>query len=487
MSDGRLLLLEQFRTVCDIRAEFDAVREAGSHPVSYAELLARAACVRQILGTGSTPIGVMLPRSTAAYACMWAAIAAGRPYVPLNPAYPDSRLADIVDQAGIEQIIGHTDRGLSTMFVNWDTVYDIDSTPESLWEEPASSSDIAYMLFTSGSTGKPKGVPISYDNLWAFTQSVANTIPVEANDICSQVCELSFDFSVHEIYVAFLAGATLCPARSIDLFNPARYAQSNQLTVWVSVPSLARVALANSPGDQLETVRLSVFNGEPLTAGVASEWAEITGGQVWNNYGPTECTVAATAQQWDGNDELLDAGIVSLGTALPDCRTAIDTGSGVTETGENVPDMEGELLLAGPQTFSGYVDVDLGSPFMSFDDARWYRTGDIVKWANGRLYYQNRADHQVKIGGHRIELQEIEHQLRSLFNSEHVAVIAHPRNEPTQLVAFVTDLIDKAEVTAQSTGLPAYMIPNRYIMVNSLPTTSHGKLDRLTLHELADK
>ena len=145
----------------------------------------------------------------------------------------------------------------------------------------------------------------------------------------------------------------------------------------------------------------------------------------------------------------------------------------------------GELLLGGPQRFPGYLDPSLASPFVMYAQVTWYRTGDRVRWRNGRLYHLGRLDHQVKIGGHRIELLEIEHRLRQSLDREELAVIAHPRRHPTELILFVTES-PRCDVTAETSGLPVYMLPKRTLTVPSLPLGAHGKLDRDGLHRLAD-
>lgn len=491
-------LLARMRSVIRSGRDDVAVREPDGE-VTYDEFEVLIATLRRSMAaTGHAPgepIGLLVERSSVAYAAMWAALSLGRTYVPLNPAFPAARLTEIIDQAGVRDLLcTSTTRELAAKIrvPGSQAILADELKPswgeelEAIWQA-TSGSDVAYLLFTSGSTGRPKGVPVSHANLLAFIDSMGDTIPLRPGDVCSQVCELSFDFSVHEIYLTLLSGGTVCPARSIDLFNPADYVARNELTVWIGVPSLARVVLDGPVpvGDRLHTLRLSIFNGEPLQAGLATRWRSAApDSAIWNTYGPTECTVAATHQLWTDQDHLREADIVAIGSPLPGCLAAIATDASVVPIMDAADGLSGELVLAGPQRFSGYLDSDLVSPFVTEGGTTWYRTGDLVRWRDGRLYHLGRLDHQVKIGGHRIELLEIEHRLRLALDTESLAVIAHPRERPVELVLFGTE-IEPDAITPDATGLPRYMVPRRVLSVSSLPINTNGKLDREALHQLA--
>ena len=499
-STGRRALLERMRAQIAARGERTAVRfPNGSATYSDFCRLIGSLCreLRSDERVQHGPIGLLLDRSVTAYAAMWAAIAVGRPYVPLNTKYPLARLRSIVRQAGAEvAVCTQTGR---------DVLCRLGIAPENAivtktqkrasatgatridWTESEGDEGWAYILFTSGSTGDPKGVPVSYDNLHSFVENMDSTIAYHPEDVCSQVCELSFDVSAHEIYLALLNGCTLCPAREIDLFNPARYVADKGITVWVSVPSLARVALRNglAIGQALRTLRLSVFNGEALTNRLAGQWqAAARGSEIWNTYGPTECTVAVTTQRWRDDPGLSEAGVVSIGTAFSDCVAALLVDDEVVPVSRERNELVGELLLATPQRFDGYLNSNLPTPFITDNDGReYYRTGDQVLAKGDQLFYLERLDLQVKIGGHRIELLEIEHRLRELLCTDMLAVVAHPRRHPTQLVLFLTDERRAPKLTGEELGLPSYMVPHRCIVIDSLPVTAHGKLDRDALRE----
>lgn len=485
------------RIIASFDAHPDKIAVRSSHEdITYRDL---AVMVGQICNKlsdpdlpRSGPIGLLLERSAPAYASMFASIALGRPYVPLNPRYPQSRLQEIIHQAEIKVVVCAEKDLDRSADLGIDHSVPVEGSEQ---EEPTSGSDfksfisdssegLAYILFTSGSTGKPKGVPISYCNLLCFVENLESVIEYQAGDICTQVSELSFDFSVHEIYLALLNGCTICPAREIDLYDPGQYVERRGITNWVAVPSLARVALRNKTDpERLATLRLCIFNGEALTAGLAREWHQLVpSAEIWNTYGPTECTVAVTAQCWSDTPGMSEADVVSLGSAFQDCSTALLVSDRIVPTDDGSEGATGELLLSTPQQFEGYLDPELPLPFVQDDDGpSFYRTGDKVLWKDQRLFYLGRIDHQVKIRGHRIELQEIECRIRSLYGIEALVVIAFPAHQPEELILFFEGPADVPQMTPDTVGLPAYMVPGKIVHLEALPVTPHGKVDRHAL------
>ena len=499
MSNSRVRILRRMRAVVEDRADAVAVREP-SRQITYSEFAGMVGIYRVLLQAsdpdGQSPVGLLLDRSAEAYAAMWAVIGEGRAYVPLNPRYPASRLRTIVEAASVEYVIctSASQDQADAIGVAPERVLmpeqSIEVGPDDprIWSARQDAGAIAYILYTSGSTGQPKGVPISCDNLLAFVDNIMATIPYPTAGVCSQVCELSFDFSVHEIYQALLSGCTLCPARQIDLFNPAQFIAKNAISVWISVPSLVRVILSNprhQPG-LLASIRLSIFNGEPLTTTIARNWqAAIPDAAIWNTYGPTECTVAVTAQLWDDGGDLSEIDVVSIGLPLPGCEAAILEDGAIVPLASAPPEVSGELLLKTSQCFAGYSDPAIVQPFVSSSSGSvFYKTGDNVLWRSGRLFHLGRLDHQVKIGGHRIELMEVEWQLRRALATDGLAVVTFPRQHPTELVLFVEGRNEVPRLDPETLGLPAYMIPKRCLTVETLPVTEHGKLDRIALQSL---
>lgn len=446
-------------------------------------------------------IGLLLKRSALSYATMWACISVGRAFVSINPTYPHSRLRSIIDQGNIGSIVCTEDLKIQAEELGFKEHNIVLAVPparlptiigdEIQWWIRTENKNIAYQIFTSGSTGTPKGVPISYSNLLAFINNMQRVIPYLESDNCSQVCELSFDVSIHEIFLSLLNGCTLHPARDIDLYNPASFIARWSITVWVSVPTLTKLVLNNGvPTDQkLKSIRLSIFNGESFTNSLARKWhSEIPHAEIWNTYGPAECTVAVTAQSWSPDIDRSEAGVVAIGVPFDDCEAGLLVDNEIVATRTAKENIKGELVLATPQRFKGYTDQSLSSPFESDNTGKsYYRTGDLALWRSNLLFYMGRVDHQVKINGHRIEILEVESRYRICLKSENIAVVASPQEHPTELVLFTLENEQCHAVDNQILGLPAYMIPKRRIAIESLPLNSNGKLDRIKLQQLAAK
>lgn len=485
-----------------------AVRDCDQHyTYKYFGLMIQylRACLNTSPSSSEAPIGLLLERGISAYASMWAALSLGRAYVPLNVSYPASRLKKIIEQSGVSIVICNT-RSLKIakdLQVSCDQILDISNLLEKASKSQDNSSDHivdcnwnctfqsenpAYIMFTSGTTGVPKGVPISCDNLLAFIDNLNRMIDYKPTDVCSQLCELSFDVSVHEIYLALLNGCTLCPARPIDLFNPARYISTHAISVCIGVPSLIRVLVNNGAptNDSLNSIRISMFNGEPLSSSLVSQWqALIPHAHIWNTYGPTECTVAVSMLPCSNEPYPSKAGIVSIGELFPDVKAALLHNGKLQHLVDVEDGSSGELLLSGPQRFNGYSDASIASPFILDQQGEcFYQTGDLVLYCDSGLFHLGRIDHQVKIRGHRIEILEVEHRVRQLYQSESLLVIAYPETHPQRLVLFIEKHLQAIPLHKEELQLPEYMIPSQTITLDKLPTNAHGKLDRAALQEL---
>lgn len=502
INNTRGRLIESFLTVVKNNPDRPAVVEAG-RSYSYIELLSLVYDL--YLATKnrkpSGPIGLYAGRSILSYAGMWAAIFLGLPYVPLNPSFPKKRLQQIISQCDLNMIIceGKYREVLEALVPGMQLCCcdtgklsakrDIDKLAV---PKPIATQDMAYILFTSGSTGMPKGVPVSYANLLAFITNVNKRIKYRPSDRVAQVCETSFDVSGHEIYLALLNGASLHPARSIDLFNPVQYIQKNKLTVWHSVPTLANVAVSSSLLKEgcLDSLRISIFNGESLTKSLAGQWQKAaSSGQIWNFYGPTECTVAVSCEQFSNDDTAICSGNnIAIGSFFDGCDCAILNDGVIVQHNDFSDGMNGELLISGIQTFDGYIGQNFESPFIhDKDNKKYYRTGDLVCWKNHRFFVLGRNDHQVKIGGHRIELMEVEHELKDFFKTELLAVLAFPEDKPNTLLLCSEVRLDLTTIMQNHTSLPKYMIPGKSVFIETLPKNQSGKIDRKALMLLVNE
>ncbi len=493
--------------------------ELGEQRLTYAELWERAGRIANSLNEcvdpGAPLVALFANRSVTAYAGILGILAAGRGYVPLNPKFPVDRTLSMLSASGCKAVIvgsecGEAVKSLlprvkeSLLWVLPDRSYGVGKeyfTPHRVItaedmrgvaepREPlVAGNTTAYLLFTSGSTGIPKGVAVSQGNVTSYLSYVGPRYAISPDDRCSQNFDLTFDISVHDLFVCWDAGATLCPFPEQYLV-PASLINEKELTVWFSVPSVAMFAskLGLLQPGAFSSLRLSLFAGEALSARLAAAWQQAAPHSVLENiYGPTEATITISHYRWDPVRSPAECvrGIVPIGWIFEgQAGTVVDERLSPLPTGET-----GELCLAGSQVTTGYLNDPLRTrqQFVRLpgsDRTHWYRTGDLVKKdERGCLYFLGRRDHQVKISGYRVELQEIEQVLREAANTELAVAVPWPVSEGTAsgIVAVIggSDSSDDDRIiNLCAERLPKYMVPTRIYHSADLPLNVSGKLDR---------
>ena len=490
--------------------------------LSYGELAARAgrlaACLgaqRGALGDGPLRVGILASRSAAACVAALGACWAGAAYVPFGLKQPEERLLELMAQCRLSALITDDDglkllggrllaacppliihAGDAAAGNGGRDIVELASLPTVALAEPApmAASDLAYIIFTSGSTGTPKGVMVGAGAFRHYVAAVNATLGMTAQDRVLGVSELSFDVSAHNMFATWEAGAALHVLPAAATMNAVKFAREAGLTVWNSAPSRAgmlRQVRALAPGS-LPALRITAFGGEQLPVATVAAWREAApGSAIFNVYGPTEATVGCLAQQV-GEPLPVTPGrdVIAIGSPFPGSEARI-----AGADGQPLPDgVPGELLIAGEQLAAGYLDAPelTAAKFVFIDGKRWYRTGDLaLRDSAGRFHCLGRIDNQVKILGHRIELDEIDAHLRHVSGADLVSAVAWPLVQGMPgtahgIVAFVgAPAIDHEQVaSALKARIPAYMLPRRVIAMPDLPLNAGGKVDRHALRRL---
>ncbi len=495
--------------------------------LSYAQFAAGAraiaACIRRspawLRQDGQPPrVGILASRSVDACLGVLGACWAGATYVPIGLQLPEERLLTILSLCNLSALITDSEGarrltrevlsacpplvvlpGAEPFRAAGDggvEFHDIDALPLAEKSDPFQvvASDLAYIIFTSGTTGVPKGVTISAGSIRHHIEMLTSLLGLRASDRVIETCELSFDASTQGMFSTWEAGASLHVLPAVRVMSAVKFARDNQLTVWISVPSLVgrlRQIKALSP-NALPSVRITVFGGEQLPQSVVTAWQAAAPNSVIENlYGPTEATVACLRQRVSMPLPLTPGlDVVANGTPLPGCEAAIVDAHGEFVTAG----VAGELALAGVQLSDGYLNAPTltQARFPTLGGKRWYLTGDLaIQDAHGTFHCLGRIDNQVKVLGHRIELEEIDAHLRIVANVALVATVAWPVVEggAQGLVAFVgARSIDPQQIiTALKAKLPGYMVPGRVLALEDMPCNHNGKVDRGALRQLLER
>ncbi|WP_302216612.1 non-ribosomal peptide synthase/polyketide synthase [Streptomyces sp. JUS-F4] len=448
----------------------------GEESISYEALNARANRLAHFLierGVGPERIvGVLLPRSVEMVVAVLAVLKAGGAYLPLDPAYPDDRLAFLLDDA--RPLLVLDEELLSE---------DLGDRPDSNPQPRIDPSQTAYLIYTSGSTGRPKGVVAEHGALADYLAWSTRHYP--AAGVATLVpSPLSFDLTVTGLYTTLALGGCVYLADLEE--QPATSARPVALLKATPshLPLLERLPDPWAPSDTL------ILGGEALTGEALAPWRSRNRQvRVINVYGPTELTVNCTQFELPSGAEA-PTGAVPIGRPFWNTRVyVLDEGLHPVPAG-----VTGELYVSGAGLARGYWDRSgltaerfVACPFES--GARMYRTGDTVRWNHdGDLVFVGRADDQVKVRGHRIEPGEITQVLAGHPGVAQAAVVVREdRTGDARLTAYVVpahsdDRTDpEALRTYAAASLPAYMVPSAFVELDRLPLTRHGKLDRAAL------
>ncbi len=471
----------------------------GEARVSYAELdeLVRGLAA-ELAGRGigaETPVGVCLARGIWSVVAPLAIWRAGGCYVPLDPRYPQPRLRFMAADAGLSLIITDQDTAEVTAAlaagVNAGWMLAQAARPGEPAPCPAGPANLAYVIYTSGSTGTPKGVAVTRGELAAHVLTVRDRFGITAADRVLAFASFCFDASLEEFLPALISGGEVV-IRADELWTPAQLASQvsgRQLTV-LNLPPLVltELAAALEPGS-MRSLRLLIVGDDVVPAAALTRWRELVPWTaVLNAYGPTEATVTASVYEIAGPVP----GRVPIGRPLPGRRIYV-----LDPVGQLVPPgLPGELFVGGAGIARGYLGQPgltaarfVPDPFAG-GGARMYRTGDRARWLPDRnLDFLGRIDGQVKVRGFRVEPAEIEGVLTAHPGVASAAVtVREDRPGDQRLVGYVVPAarggIDSLLLRSWcARTLPPHLVPSAFVLLDTLPLTPSGKVDRRALPE----
>jgi D-alanine--poly(phosphoribitol) ligase subunit 1 len=454
--------------------------------LTYGELRGRSdslACyLTESFGVDRRPIVVLGHREPEMLIAFLGAVKSGRPYVPLDTALPQQRIDKILATSRAASVLTPED---VLQFSDFKMHFPV---------TPVQGDEPFYILFTSGSTGQPKGVIITLACLEHFIAwMLAEQRFTELAEVFLNQAPFSFDLSVMDLYCSLATGGTLFSISRDLIANPKelyRALTGSAVTTWVSTPSFAQMCLVEQKFSEamLPHVRRFLFCGETLAQQTASHLLKrFPRAELWNTYGPTEATVATTSIR-------IDAAILERYSPLPVGRVMRGTEIFlVNEDAEVISNGRGEIIIAGPNVSPGY----LGRPdltaraFFEYRGQRAYRTGDLGRFNDDLLFFEGRIDEQVKISGYRIELGDVEANLRALANVRDAAVLPVIKNGAAQSLAAFVVLAQRDKASDFSLAhrlrtdlggrLPVYMLPRKFVFLDTFPMTANGKIDRAKL------
>jgi amino acid adenylation domain-containing protein len=496
----------------------------GEETISYGEMQRWSARIASFLiGAGTRPgdrVGILLSKSIEAVAAIYGALRAGAVYVPIDTAAPPRRVGYIVKNCGLRVLVSERNRRstLERILPDTDvervilldeshpsdriegvpvhTSIEIDQSSEDPRDAGTIEEDLAYILYTSGSTGSPKGVMLSHANCLGFVRWAVDEFAITQEDRLSSHAPFHFDLSTFDLFGAALAGAPVVlvpPKLSVFPSEVRRLVDDHRITVMYAVPSIL-VLMTEHAGlsvGAMPSLRTMLFAGEVFPTKYLSRLMRLLPHVEFANlYGPTETNVCTWYRVPEPPEE--EGPPISIGRSIANVETFV-LGDDHKELS---PGSVGELYVRGPTVMKGYWGDPqktsrrlIPSPVDRHHGDLVYRTGDLVEeTAEGDYRFLGRRDNQVKSRGYRIELGEIESVVSQHPAVVECSVVAVPDERiSNRIECFVagSDELGSDELTRFCTDrIPRYMVPEQFHVVDSLPKTSTGKIDRQVL--LAD-
>jgi amino acid adenylation domain-containing protein len=461
-------------------------------------------------------VGIYVERSLEMMVGLLGILKAGGAYVPLDPAYPPERLAFMLEDAKISVLLTQK-KLLETLPKNSASLVFLDADLEGIssCDEPVvglqNSSNLAYVIYTSGSTGKPKGVQISHASAVNLLSSMRQQLAIADRDVWLAVTSLSFDIAALELFLPITTGSRVVVASREVASNGEKLLETltnSGATVMQATPASWKMLLA--AGWQGNNQLKILCGGEALPRQLANQLL-LRGASVWNLYGPTETTIWSTLYQVDGKDESVSIGrpiantqIFILDSYLMPVPVGVFAelhigGAGLSRGYLNRPELTAEKFIPNPFAEDPIHASFILHPSSLILSERLYKTGDLARYLpDGNIEFIGRSDHQVKVRGCRIELGEIEAVLSQYpAVREAIALVREDNPGDKRLVAYIvanselrgghgdtdpthSEFINHLRVFLKQ-KLPQYMMPSAFVLLEAMPLTPNGKIDRRSL------
>ncbi|MEI4746482.1 amino acid adenylation domain-containing protein, partial [Rhodococcus erythropolis] len=490
-------LVELFEKQLLRSVESTALVFEGTH-TTYADFGARVHRLARVLiaegvGTDSL-VGIGIRRSEDLLIAIYAVLAAGGAYVPVDLDQPAERVEYILDAADPVCILSTTRDAMSSTRRRVITIDTIDTTAvpcgpiaDEERSAPIEPDDLAYVIFTSGSTGRPKGVAVSHRSIVNRLAWMQSEYPLSGTDSVLQKTPVTFDVSVWELFWPLQVGARLVIAVPDGHRDPeylAKLIEAYDVTITHFVPSMLEVFVDDPAAERASSLNHVFASGEALPVNTAARFRSVLpNAKLHNLYGPTEAAVDVTYHAVTADDTIL----VPIGAPVWNTRVyVLDSRLRPVPAG-----VAGELYLAGVQLARGYhgrteltAERFVADPYGD-QGSRMYRTGDLVAWSSaGELEYIGRTDFQVKLRGLRIELGEVESALRGHDSIASAVVVVRGEHLVGYVVPAGIASVDIDETRAHlAARLPEYMVPAHLVVLDEMPLNASGKLDRKALPE----
>ncbi|MBD3919136.1 amino acid adenylation domain-containing protein [Paenibacillus sp. PR3] len=466
----------------------------GDSQLTYRELNQRAnQLARRLQGRGvttDTVVGVMTERSLEMIVSLLAVLKAGGAYVPIDPSYPQERISYMLEDCGAAVVITYPAAAfkVSSSYRGQLWAYredDLQGYSADNLEPSVQDHHLAYVIYTSGTTGQPKGVMVEHGGIANTINWHKDEYALDESDRVLQLFSFAFDGFVASFFMSIVSGSQVILLKEAESRDPYAIRQAiveQGVTYFFTVPSLYGALLENLSAEDMQSLRKVTLGGEAIPESLIRRSKRLKADlELINEYGPTENSVVATFIR-----NLEEGGKVTIGRPIANVQAYIVNGKlGLQPIG--VP---GELCVSGTGLARGYLNRPeltaekfVDNPFAT--GSRMYRTGDLARWlSDGTIEYMGRIDHQVKIRGYRIELGEIEYALRQNPQIEEAVVLAKEERGLSYLCAYIagSESITVTQLRQElQAKLPKYMIPSHFVLLDRMPVTSNGKIDRFEL------